>query len=148
MKPGGDVRLKYGCIITCDSVVKDAEGKIIEVHCTADLDSRSGFPNSGRKVKGTIHWVSVPDAVDAEVRLYDRLFTVPEPGAEEDFMTCLNPDSLTVAHAKVEPALKSAAAGEVFQFERLGYFVTATEPQSDDPLVFNRTITLRDTWGK
>lgn len=148
LKPGGDVRLKYGCIITCDSVVKDDAGNIVEVHCTADLDSRSGHPNSGRKVKGTIHWVNVPDAVDAEVRLYDRLFTVPEPGAEEDFMTCLNPDSLAISHAKVEPALAAAKQGEVFQFERLGYFVTATEPQGNGPLVFNRTITLRDTWGK
>jgi glutaminyl-tRNA synthetase len=148
LKPGGDVRLKYGCIITCDSVIKDDDGNLVEVHCTADLDSRSGHPNSGRKVKGTVHWVNVPDAVNAEVRLYDRLFTVPEPGAEEDFMTCLNPDSLKIAHAKIEPALTTASSGEVFQFERLGYFAVSAKNKDNTSLVFNRTITLRDTWGR
>ena len=148
LKPGGDVRLKYGCIITCDSVVKDESGRIVEVHCTADLDSRRGHPNSDRKVKGTIHWVSANDAVDAEVRLYDRLFTVAEPGAEEDFMTCLNPESCSIVSAKIEPSLASANAGQCFQFERLGYFAVDSNPSTHAGLVFNRTITLRDTWAK
>lgn len=148
LKPGGDVRLKYGCIITCESVIKDDDGNVIEVHCTADLDSRRGHPNSGRKVKGTVHWVSAEDAVDAEVRLYDRLFTVPEPGAADDFMTCLNPNSLALVSAKIEPALSSIDPGQVYQFERLGYFSADSELSTTGRPVFNRTITLRDTWAK
>jgi len=148
LKPGGDIRLKYGCIVTCNSVVKDADGNVIEVHCTADLESRTGHPNSGRKVKGTVHWVSANEAVDAEVRLYDRLFTVPEPGAAEDFMTCLNPESLTSVTAKIEPALASINPGQVYQFERLGYFSADSELSISGHPIFNRTITLRDTWAK
>ncbi len=148
LKVGGDVRLKYGCIITCDSVVKDDDGKLVEVHCTADLESRRGHPNSDRKVKGTIHWVSAEDAVDAEVRLYDRLFNVAEPGAAEDFMTCINPDSLQTVQAKVEPILTSAELGTCYQFERLGYFTSDSKLSTPTALVFNRTITLRDTWAK
>ncbi len=148
LKPGGDVRLKYGCIIICDSVVKDEAGNVREVHCTADLASRRGHPNSDRKVKGTIHWVSAADAIDAEVRLYDRLFTVPEPGAEDDFMTCLNPDSLQVVSAKVEPALATLPPGDCVQFERLGYFTADLKSSTSAKPIFNRTITLRDTWAK
>ncbi|MCF3651928.1 glutamine--tRNA ligase [Synoicihabitans lomoniglobus] len=148
LKPGGSVRLKYGCIITCDEVIKDAEGHVTEVHCTADLTTRRGQPNSNQKVKGTIHWVSATDAVDATVRLYDRLFTVAEPGAEDDFTTVLNPESLVTVAAKIEPALAQAPAGVAYQFERLGYFTAdAIESTADRP-VFNRTITLRDTWSK
>src|SRR5438046_3225909 len=106
LKPGGEVRLKYAYIIKCDEVVKDANGKILELHCTADLDSKTGGPTSARKVKGTIHWVSAAHCVDAEVRLYDRLFTVPEPDAEGDFKTRLNPHSLETVRAKCEPSLK------------------------------------------
>lgn len=147
LKPGGSVRLKYGCIITYEDVVKDAEGNVIEVHATADLTTRSGEPNSGQKVKGTVHWVSAPSAVNAEVRLYDRLFTVPEPGAAEDFMTCLNPDSLRVVQAKIGDDLSNAGPGACYQFERLGYFtVDSEDAQSGNP-VFNRTITLRDNWA-
>jgi glutaminyl-tRNA synthetase len=142
LKPGGSVRLKYGCIVTYQDVVKDEAGNVIEVHVTADLTTRSGEPNSGQKVKGTIHWVSAEDALDVEVRLYDRLFNVAEPGAAEDFMDCLNPDSLEIVQAKVSPDLFSLPPEQGVQFERLGYFTR--DPASDKP-VFNRTITLRDT---
>jgi len=148
LKPGGDVRLKYGCIVTCDEVVKDAAGKVVAVHCTADLDSRRGHPNADRKVKGTIHWVSAEDARDATVRLYDRLFKVPEPGAEDDFMACLNPDSLQIVTAKIEPAVATAEPGACFQFERLGYFAVDPRDSAEGQPVFNRTITLRDTWDR
>ncbi|HVU24424.1 MAG TPA: glutamine--tRNA ligase [Opitutus sp.] len=147
LKPGGEVRLKYACIIKCDEVVKDAGGAITELRCTADLTTRSGQPNSDRKVKGTIHWVSAAQAIDAEVRLYDRLFTVPEPGAEANFMTVLNPHSLDVITAKLEPSLAAATPGDRFQFERLGYFALDAD-SSPAHLVFNRTITLKDTWAK
>ena len=147
LKPGGEVRLKYACIIKCDEVVKNAAGKLTELRCTADLTTRSGQPNSDRKVKGTIHWVSATQAIDAEVRLYDRLFTVPEPGAEDDFMKVVNPSSLEVVTAKLEASLAAATATDRFQFERLGYF--ALDPDSTPAhLVFNRTITLKDTWAK
>jgi glutaminyl-tRNA synthetase len=152
LKPGGEVRLKYACIIKCDEVVKDAAGKITELRCTADLDSRTGGPTAAKKVKGTIHWVSATHAIDAEVRLYDRLFTVPEPDADGDFKQHINPHSLEVVTAKLEPSLQEARADQRFQFERLGYF--ALDPKDSRPLplasglVFNRTITLRDTWAK
>jgi glutaminyl-tRNA synthetase len=147
LKPGGEVRLKYACIIRCDEVVKDAAGRVTELRCTADLESRAGGPNSGRKVKGTIHWVSAADALDAEVRLYDRLFTVPEPDADGDFMQHLNPRSLEAITAKVEPTLGSATPGDRCQFERLGYFTLDLDAKPGR-LVFNRTITLKDTWAK
>ncbi len=148
LKPGGSVRLKYGCIIDFEKVVKDEAGNVVEVHCTADLSSRRGEPNADRKVKGTIHWVSAADAVDATVRLYDRLFTVAEPGAEDDFTSVLNPDSLVTVSAKLEPALANAQAEEGFQFERLGYFAADRYESQPGTPVFNRTITLRDTWAK
>jgi len=147
LKPGGEVRLKYGCIIKLDEIVKGAAGAIAELRCTADLTTRSGQPNSDRKVKGTIHWVSAGDAVDAEVRLYDRLFTVPEPAATDDFLRHVNPHSLEVVTAKLEPALATATAGETFQFERLGYFTPDAKDSTPGKLVFNRTITLRDAWA-
>jgi glutaminyl-tRNA synthetase len=147
LKPGGEVRLKYGYIIKCDEVIKDASGNVTELRCTADLDSKSGGPNSSRKVKGTIHWVSAAHAVDAEVRLYDRLFTVPEPDADGDFKSFINPNSLEVITAKCEPSLAEAKPELRYQFERLAYF--ALDPDSrPGALVFNRTITLRDTWAK
>jgi glutaminyl-tRNA synthetase len=151
LRPGGEVRLKYGYIIKCDEVIKDAAGNISELRCTADFDSRSGGPNAGRKVKGTIHWVSAAHALDAEVRLYDRLFTVPDPDAEGDFKTHLNPHSLEVITAKCEPSLKDARPELRYQFERLGYFtLDKNSPASGSaaPLIFNRTITLKDTWAK
>jgi glutaminyl-tRNA synthetase len=147
LKPGGEVRLKYACIIRCDEVVKDDQGRISEIRCTADLSTRAGGPNKDRKVKGTIHWVSAARAFDAEVRLYDRLFTVAEPGAQENFKDFINPNSLETVSAKLEPALAGAKPGEPVQFERLGYFVLDTGSGSGRK-VFNRTITLRDTWSK
>ena len=148
LKPGGEVRLKYACIIKCDEVIKDGSGQITELRCTADLTTRAGGPNVDRKVKGTIHWVSATLALDAEVRLYDRLFTVPEPDADGDFMKHINPHSLDVVKAKVEPSLEGATSGQYFQFERLGYFVLDAKDAKPGQLVFNRTITLRDTWAK
>jgi len=148
LKPGGEVRLKYACIIKCDEVVKDAAGLVTELRCTADLSSRAGGPNVDRKVKGTIHWVSAAEAIDAEVRLYDRLFSSPEPDAAGDFLKDINPHSLEVVTAKLEPALKTATSAQYFQFERLGYFVLDAKDASPGRLVFNRTISLRDTWAK
>jgi glutaminyl-tRNA synthetase len=147
LKPGGEVRLKYAFIIKCDEVVKDAAGNLAELRCTADFDSRTGGPNAGRKIKGTIHWVSATHAVDAEVRLYDRLFTVPEPDAGGDFKQHLNPHSLEVATAKCEPSLKDVRPDLRYQFERLGYFALDKE-SAPGKLVFNRTITLKDTWAR
>jgi glutaminyl-tRNA synthetase len=147
LRPGGEVRLKYAYIIKCDDVVKDADGNVTELRCTVDLDSKSGGPTAGRKVKGTIHWVSVAHAIDAEVRLYDRLFSVPEPDSDGDFKSFINPDSLKVVIAKCEPSLASAREEERYQFERLGYF--ALDPDSTrEKRIWNRTVTLRDTWAK
>jgi glutaminyl-tRNA synthetase len=147
LRPGGEVRLKYAYIIKCDEVVKDEAGNVIELRCTVDLESKSGGPTASRKVKGTIHWVSAAHAIDAEVRLYDRLFTVPEPDSAGDFKSFINLDSLEVVNAKCEPALADVRPDERYQFERLGYF--ALDPDSrPNKLVFNRTITLRDAWAK
>jgi glutaminyl-tRNA synthetase len=151
LRPGGEVRLKYACIIRCDEVIKDASGAVVELRCTADLDSRAGGPNANRKVKGTIHWVSADHAMDAEVRLYDRLFTVPEPDAAGDFRASLNPHSLETITAKCEPGLRAAQLEDRFQFERLGYFCLDPDSElstAEPRLVFNRTITLRDTWTR
>jgi glutaminyl-tRNA synthetase len=148
LKPGGEVRLKYACIIKCDEMVKDAAGNVTELRCTADLSTRAGGPNVERKVKGTIHWVSANRCVDAEVRLHDRLFTIPEPGATDDFKQHLNPHSCDVVTAKLEASLASAKPDEFFQFERLGYFVVDAKESTPGKLVFNRTITLKDTWAK
>ncbi|MBC7369757.1 MAG: glutamine--tRNA ligase [Undibacterium sp.] len=147
LKPGGEVRLKYACIIKLDEIVKDAAGVITELRCTADLTTRSGQPNSDRKVKGTIHWVSADQAIDAEVRLYDRLFTAAEPAATDDFLQHVNLQSLEVVTAKLEPALAAASPDECFQFERLGYFTPDAKESGAGKLVFNRTITLRDAWA-
>jgi glutaminyl-tRNA synthetase len=144
LRPGGEVRLKYAYIIKCDEVIKDASGRISEVRCTADLDSKTGGPTAGRKVKGTIHWVSAAHAIDVETRLYDRLFTVAEPDADGDFKKHLNPHSLEVVTAKCEPSLKEAKPELRYQFERLGYFTL----DKDSSSILNRTITLKDTWAK
>jgi glutaminyl-tRNA synthetase len=149
--PGGEVRLRYGWIIRCDEVVRDTEGGIRELRCSYDPAS-SG--EGSRSVKGTIHWVSAAHALECEVRLYDRLFTVPDPDAdaaatEGDVRDLLNPDSLvTIERAWVEPSVHGAPAGTHYQFERLGYFTTDLEDHSDERLVFNRTVTLRDTWSR
>lgn len=151
LAPGGEVRLKGAYIITCNEVIKDAEGNITELHCTYDPETRSGLPGSMRKVKGTLHWVSAAHAVDAEARLYDRLFSVENPAEEKDrdFRDMLNPDSLKVVEGiKVEPFLaENAKVGGHYQFQRIGYF-TLDPDTTADRLVFNRTIQLKDTWEK
>jgi glutaminyl-tRNA synthetase len=147
LRPGGEVRLKYAYIIKCDEVVKDAQGNVVELRCTADLQSKTGGPTSGRKIKGTIHWVSAAHAIDAEVRLYERLFTVPEPDADGDFKAHLNPQSLEVVTAKCEPCLADARPDQRYQFERLAYFTLDRDTKPGRP-VFNRTITLKDAWAK
>jgi glutaminyl-tRNA synthetase len=147
LKPGGDVRLKYAYIIKCDEVIKDAAGKIIELRCTADLDSKTGGATANRKVKGTIHWVSAAHAIAAEARLYDRMFTVPEPDADGDIKKHLNPHSLDIVTAKCEPSLADALPELRYQFERLAYFALDSD-STPGKLVFNRTITLKDTWAK
>jgi glutaminyl-tRNA synthetase len=151
LAPGREVRLRYGYLITCQSVVKNADGNVIELHCTYDPATRGGNTPDGRKVKSTIHWVSAAHAADAEVRIYDNLFTKENPDevAEgQDFLFNLNPNSLEVlTDCKVEPSLREAEVGARFQFERLGYF--CVDPDSTpDKLVFNRTISLKDTWAK
>jgi glutaminyl-tRNA synthetase len=147
LRPGGEVRLKYAYIIKCEEAVKDAAGNVIELRCTADLESKTGGATAARKIKGTIHWVSAAHAIEAEVRMYDRLFTVAEPDAAGDFKQHLNPHSLETLTAKCEPSLQTASPDQRYQFERLGYF--ALDPDSTaGKLVFNRTIALRDTWGK
>jgi glutaminyl-tRNA synthetase len=128
--------------------VKDASGAITELRCTADLSTRAGGPNVDRKVKGTIHWVSATRSFAAEVRLYDRLFTVAEPGADDDFKRHLNPHSLETRTARLELALQSAQPGECYQFERLGYFTPDSRDSAAGKPVFNRTITLKDAWAK
>jgi glutaminyl-tRNA synthetase len=150
LKPGGEVRLRNAFIIRCDELVKDEAGNLVELHCTLDPETRSGQPGADRKVKGTIHWVSAEHAVKAEVRLYDRLFKVPHPGGEKerDFVEHLNEQSLEVLHeARLEPGAERAGVGDFFQFERLGYFVPDADSIPERP-VFNRAVTLRDTWAK
>jgi glutaminyl-tRNA synthetase len=148
LRPGGEVRLKYACIISCDQVVKDDAGNVTELHCTAQLDTRTGGPNSSKKVKGTIHWVSASLGIPAEVRLYDRLFTEEEPEKDgRDFKTVLNPNSLHVVQGYLEPSLAGASLDDRFQFERIGYFCPDKDSTSGKP-VFNRTITLKDAWAK
>jgi glutaminyl-tRNA synthetase len=148
LAPGREVRLRYAYLVRCVEVVKDPQsGEVVELHCTLDPQSRGGTAPDGRKVKATLHWVSAAHAVEAEVRLYDRLFTVPDPGGP-DYKTFLNPDSLTtLTGCRVERSLACAAPGDRYQFERQGYF--CVDPDSKpDRLVFNRTVGLRDTWAK
>ncbi|MBL7805857.1 MAG: glutamine--tRNA ligase/YqeY domain fusion protein [Saprospiraceae bacterium] len=148
LSPGNMVRLKSAFIIRCDSVAKDTAGNVTEVHCTYIPESRSGQDTSGLKVQGVIHWLSVSEAVPAEVRLYDRLFQVEDPASEEDFKSTLNPNSLRVAeNAVVEPALLQVQPGDKFQFTRLGYFCVDPDSTPGKP-VFNRTVTLKDAWAK
>jgi glutaminyl-tRNA synthetase len=151
LAPGREVRLRYGYFVTCRSVVKDAAGQVIEIHCTYDPATRGGNAPDGRKVKSTIHWVSAEHALDAEVRLYETLFTTENPNEVEegqDFTVNLNPHSLELlTEAKLEPSLRDAKPGTGYQFERLGYF--SVDPDTTpEKLVFNRTVALRDTWAK
>ena len=150
LKLGGEVRLKYGYIIKCENIVKDEDGNITEIHCTYQADTRSGMENSNKKVKGTLHWVSVAHALPVEVRLYDRLFSAETPeNVEEghDFKENVNPESLKVITAYAEASVSKAKAGDRFQFERLGYF--CVDPDTiGSKIVFNRTVALKDTWTK
>jgi len=151
LSPGREVRLRYGYFIKATHAVKDENGEIVEVHATYDPETRGGNAPDGRKVKSTIHWVSAGHAIDGQVRLYDNLFTKPDPGDVPeggDFTDNLNPNSLEIVNdVKLEPSLRGIGPGSRFQFERLGYF--AVDPDSTPELpVFNRTVALRDTWAK
>jgi glutaminyl-tRNA synthetase len=148
LKPGGEVRLRAAYIIRCDDVIRNEAGELIELRCSYDPETRSGSGNSDRKVKGTIHWVAADHALDAEVRLYDRLFTEANPNKAEDFHAVLNPESLERVTAKLEPALAELGAGSPVQFERLGYFCVDSQDDKPGARVFNRIVTLRDSWAK
>jgi glutaminyl-tRNA synthetase len=146
---GAEVRLKHAYIIKCVSVVKDSSGKVTEIHCTYDPETRSGESKDGRKVKGTLHWVSAPHAIEAEVRLYDSLFIKENPDEDADFKVNLNPHSLEVLKGcKLEPGLRDARPGARYQFLRQGYFCVDTVDSKPGAPVFNRTVGLRDTWAK
>jgi glutaminyl-tRNA synthetase len=149
--PGGEVRLRYAYIIKCEEVIKNENGEVIQLNCSYDIETKSGTGTSTKKVKGTIHWVSVKEAVDCEVRLYDRLLTVEDPASEKDkdYKDLINPNSLEVVpNAKLEPFVKSAKPGYRYQFERQGYFCVDAKYTTKEKLVFNRTVTLKDTWAK
>lgn len=151
LSPGREVRLRFGYLITCNEVVKNDAGEVVELRCTYDPETRSGNAPDGRKVQGTIHWVSAAGAVDCEVRLYDRLFAKPDPDDApegEDFISSLNPESLVVRQAKIEPSVTGDPIGTRYQFERTGYFVSEPETSTPERLVFNRIVGLRDSWAK
>jgi len=144
---GREVRLRYAYYVTCNDVIKDRSGNIIEIHCTYDPETKGGRSSDGRKVKGTLHWVSLAHAINAEIRLYDRLFKVPDPSIESDFLKALNPNSLTIMNdCKLEPDLQNSKIGKTYQFERLGYF--CKDQNSQEIPIFNRTVPLRDSWKK
>ncbi|MDL2230357.1 glutamine--tRNA ligase/YqeY domain fusion protein [Alistipes sp. OttesenSCG-928-L06] len=150
LSPGKEVRLRYGYIVRCDGVVKNADGEVVELRCSYDAESSHGGSSDGRKVKGIIHWVSAPHAKKAEIRLFDRLFVKEDMGTMEEgkeFKDYLNPDSLKVVTGFIEPALAEAETGDQFQFERLGYFIRDSDSTPENP-VFNRTVTLKDSWAK
>lgn len=148
LSPGREVRLRYAYYITCKEVIRDADGEVESLICTYDPESRGGSSPDGRKVKGTIHWVSAHHAVNATVNLYDRLFTTANPGAAADFHHALNPDSMIVTdQAKFEPAIELTGNSIAYQFERLGYFISDYDSSAESP-IFNRTMTLRDSWAK
>jgi glutaminyl-tRNA synthetase len=147
--PGREVRLRYAYYVTCTDVIKDTDGNVIELRCTYDPETRGGKSADGRKIKGTIHWVSATDALPVQVNSYDRLFNTPNPGAEENMLDSLNPDSLEVLdNCFAEPSMADAKAEQSFQFERTGYYTRDRADSEDGKIVFNRTVTLRDTWAK
>jgi glutaminyl-tRNA synthetase len=152
LAPGKEVRLRFAYVIRCEEVIYDSSGKVIELHCTYDQATRSGAKAEGRKVKGIIHWVSIQHSVPVEVRLYDRLFVNRSPGSNDpsgNFLNDLNPDSIeTVTSCRVEPGLLKAEPEDIYQFERVGYFCVDSKESRPEALVFNRTVTLRDTWAK
>jgi len=151
LRPDGEVRLRNAFIIKCTGLIKDSEGNITEIHCEYDPDSRSGLPGASRKVKGTIHWVSAEHGINAEIRLYDRLFSVANPLAdkEKDYLEFLNPHSLDIVpEAIVEPAVAAGRPGDFFQFERVGYFTIDQDSSDPKRPILNRTVSLRDSWAK
>jgi glutaminyl-tRNA synthetase len=150
LAPGREVRLRYGYFITCQEAVKNSAGEIVELRCTYDPATRGGDSPDGRKVQGTIHWVSAAHALDVTLRLYDKLFTVPEPDAGEgDVLELVNPESLTIVRgAKIEPSVGNDPLGSRYQFERTAYFISDPLESKPGALVFNRTVTLRDSWAK
>ena len=149
LAPGREVRLRYGYVIKCEDVIKDENGQVVELRCTYDPDTLGGSTPDGRKVRGIVHWVSARHAVKAEVRLYDRLFTIENPADVEDYVSYVNPNSLEVLKdCMLEPSLAQAAPGSFYQFERQGYFCVDTVDSKPDSLVFNRIVALRDTWAK
>jgi glutaminyl-tRNA synthetase len=152
LAPGREVRLRYGYFITCTDVIKNAAGEVVELRCTYDPATRGGDSPDGRKVQGTIHWVSAAQALDVELRLYDKLFTIPDPDAVEegqDFVSVVNPESLVVVQgAKIEPSVANDPIGTRYQFERTAYFISDVVDSKPGALVFNRTVTLRDSWAK
>jgi glutaminyl-tRNA synthetase len=152
LAPGREVRLRYGYFITCTDVVKNDAGEVVELHATYDPATKGGDAPDGRKVQGTIHWVSASEGLDVELRLYDRLFTIPNPDDVEegkDFLSVVNPESLVVVKgAKIEPSVGKDEIGTRYQFERTGYFISDVVDARPGALVFNRTVTLRDSWAK
>jgi glutaminyl-tRNA synthetase len=148
--PGNEIRLKHAYYITCTDVIKDSEGKVIEVHCTYDPESKGGRTADERRVRGTSHWVCSSHALDAEIRLYDKLFATEFPGQQTgDYLDDINSESLVIIEkAKVEPSLKEAQAGQYLQFLRSGYYMADSKDHNSDRLVFNRTVAMRDSWGK
>jgi glutaminyl-tRNA synthetase len=152
LTPGREVRLMNACLVTCTDFVRDDKGKVVEVHCTYDPESIGGQAPDGRRVKGTLHWVSASEAIDAEVRMYDRLFLEEDPEdveEGEDFTANLNPDSMEILeNAKLEPALADAQPGSRYQFMRKGFFYLDPESTKENDKVFNLTVPLRDTWAK
>jgi len=148
LKPGGEVRLRYAYIIKCEEIIKDSSGNIKELRCSYDPDTKSGTGKSNKKVKGTIHWVSAEHSFDAEIRLYDRLFKVYNPAASDDLEKTINPDSLKTVQAKLEDSLGAEDAPPSFQLERTGYFCLDTKLSNDEKRIYNRIVTLRDSWAK
>jgi len=142
------VRLRNAYVIHADEVIKDADGNIVELKCSYLPETLGENPADGRKVRGVIHWVEATNALPAEFRVYDRLFSVANPAAEDDFLTVVNPQSLVIKHGLVEPSLKDAKAEQAYQFEREGYYCADNRDATADNLVFNRTVGLRDSWGK
>jgi glutaminyl-tRNA synthetase len=148
LSPGREVRLRFAFFITCNEIIKDEAGEVVELRCSYDPETKGGNAPDGRKVKATLHWVEASQAIEAEIHLYDRLFSEPNPGAADDWLALLNPSSKQILRgAMLEPALAAAETGVTYQFERQGYFCLDAVSTSDRP-VFNRTIGLRDSWAK
>ena len=149
LSPGKEVRLKFAYYIVCENVIKDGDGEIIEIHCSYDPNTKGGMSQDGRKVRGTLHWVSAKEFIEAEVRLYDRLFMSDNPENNGDFIDDLNPESLSVIKkAKLESSLSTASTKTIYQFERTGYFIIDSKDSSVDNLIFNRAVSLRDSWAR